>query len=710
MATEYGIIVKARPDTNGFDKELNEKLKGKKREIDIDVNVSEEAVKKLNNIDERFQKIKQTVQTGFKVELFDEKEVDGKLTKVSKGFRECTKVVQQFKDKAGEIQTVVSYVDNLGNIIESQVTKSQKVFAGFNNSLDQTAKKSEVIERVVNKYRSLTGVLHTITEETLANGQKIRTFVSEYEKGGQKIRETSKLISDESGKNWKKYDADLKEVINDETKLINTHQRLYEEINKYTNKQGQNVTKIYSEDADGTKHSLITKEYQDSLGRTVQEVSEYIQQQGHNWEQVGQTSKKVINDEISEQKRLAKEQEDYNQKLKDTITLRESHTYRNSKGENVTVDTVTDATGEKIRTITREYETFAGTVRTVVQQVKEIGKAWTKEEEISHEVISNEIADAQKLGNKLEEINRWRAGDGSDFTRTHIIDALDRESVIDVKKYVDDLGNSVEETTTKVKDSNGHWRVLGTTIKKSQDNIAQAEEALKKLNKEIKDKTTTTNSYNKMIGLTTHAIKEEIVETQSFGTEAKKVKTITDEYTDSQGRLVTAITKVDETGKTTKETLIKMGNSAKHLGQSFTDVIVKVTKFYLASLPVRTVQRVITDAVQSVKDFDSALTEFKKVSDLAGESLDNYALKLEELGSVTARTRTEMVQMATEFKRSGFDEDDSAQLAQVASMYQNIADEELSASDASAVLISQIKAFQNQGIEAKHVIDSINEV
>lgn len=66
--------------------------------------------------------------------------------------------------------------------------------------------------------------------------------------------------------------------------------------------------------------------------------------------------------------------------------------------------------------------------------------------------------------------------------------------------------------------------------------------------------------------------------------------------------------------------------------------------------------------------------------------------------------------MATEFKRSGYTDEEAADLAQVASLYQNVADEELSAADASAVLISQMKAFQNQGLSAIQIIDAINEV
>lgn len=68
-----------------------------------------------------------------------------------------------------------------------------------------------------------------------------------------------------------------------------------------------------------------------------------------------------------------------------------------------------------------------------------------------------------------------------------------------------------------------------------------------------------------------------------------------------------------------------------------------------------------------------------------------------------------MVEMATEFKRSSYSDEESAQLAKTASLYQNIADEELSASDASAVLISQMKAFRFEANESEHVIDAINE-
>ena len=69
-----------------------------------------------------------------------------------------------------------------------------------------------------------------------------------------------------------------------------------------------------------------------------------------------------------------------------------------------------------------------------------------------------------------------------------------------------------------------------------------------------------------------------------------------------------------------------------------------------------------------------------------------------------------MLQAATEFKKSGFSEEDSAMLARVATMYQNIADEEISAGDAANFIISQMKAFNLTAQDSEHIIDALNEV
>lgn len=69
-----------------------------------------------------------------------------------------------------------------------------------------------------------------------------------------------------------------------------------------------------------------------------------------------------------------------------------------------------------------------------------------------------------------------------------------------------------------------------------------------------------------------------------------------------------------------------------------------------------------------------------------------------------------MVDAATEFKKSGFGEDESADLALVAQMYRNIADEEITAGESANFLVSQMKAFNLTAEDSQHIIDAVNNV
>ena len=73
-----------------------------------------------------------------------------------------------------------------------------------------------------------------------------------------------------------------------------------------------------------------------------------------------------------------------------------------------------------------------------------------------------------------------------------------------------------------------------------------------------------------------------------------------------------------------------------------------------------------------------------------------------------------MVEGATQFRKNSFNDQDSAQLAQISAMFQNVADETLSAGEAAEFIISQLIAF-NQATgdvagNAQHIVDALNEV
>lgn len=173
-----------------------------------------------------------------------------------------------------------------------------------------------------------------------------------------------------------------------------------------------------------------------------------------------------------------------------------------------------------------------------------------------------------------------------------------------------------------------------------------------------------------------------------------------------QNEMGTVSTSMNTVGTSTTKATGKL----RGMASSFTTILGKVAKFGAATALIGAFTTAVYSAAQTVKDYDDAMTQFKKVSDLSGDSLTKYGVKLGKMGESVAKSRTEMINSATEYKKSGYSDEDAATLAKVSSMYQNIADEELTASEASAVIISQMKAFNMTADDSTHIIDAINEV
>ena len=219
--------------------------------------------------------------------------------------------------------------------------------------------------------------------------------------------------------------------------------------------------------------------------------------------------------------------------------------------------------------------------------------------------------------------------------------------------------------------------------------------------------------------LDTAGIKQQL-ETLSTKTTIKYnvdgIKDFTKETTklkDAQGNLYTVMTKTGASGENLGHTFTTATKATKELtnsGNTLFNVFKKVVEFGVVTDIIQGVSRAMQYAVESVFELDAAVTEFKKVSDLSGDALDDYTKKLGEMGQEVARTRAEMVDAATTFRKSGYSDEESATLARVATMYQNVADEAISAGESADFIISQMKAFNIEAEDAEHIIDAINEV
>ena len=267
-------------------------------------------------------------------------------------------------------------------------------------------------------------------------------------------------------------------------------------------------------------------------------------------------------------------------------------------------------------------------------------------------------------------------------------------SVIDLN------GNKISSDVVSISDS---FKTLNTQTNKYKDEMGAVVTEIKKFDQFGNSATTRIREYTDAQG---YAVKE----TQQFNAVGEQVgetvKQMTRDLTKEESEVKKDTEAKKENSKATKE----MSNSNKNLGQSFADIVAKVSKFYLATLPIQTMQRAISEAVETVKEFDNAMIEFRKVSDLSGESLQNYIDKLAKMGEITGSTMQAMVESSTEFKKSGFTDEDSAKLASIAEMYRNVADEEISAGESASFIISQMKAFNINADNAMHIIDAVNEV
>ncbi len=205
--------------------------------------------------------------------------------------------------------------------------------------------------------------------------------------------------------------------------------------------------------------------------------------------------------------------------------------------------------------------------------------------------------------------------------------------------------------------------------------------------------------------------------TNNVNNSLKNVETPTGELRNGLGQVNTNIenvnTNLQNLGRGGRNNLDRLDEGQQRLNQhtrTFGDILRTVYQFYIASLPARAMETMVRETINAVKEFDSALTEFKKVSDLSGQSLQNYTKELSNLGLTVARTGSEMVEMAGNFKKAGFTEDEAKQLSVVASMYQNVADSEIEAGDAANYVTSQIKAFHLEAKDAQNIIDQLNIV
>lgn len=248
--------------------------------------------------------------------------------------------------------------------------------------------------------------------------------------------------------------------------------------------------------------------------------------------------------------------------------------------------------------------------------------------------------------------------------------------------------------------------VVKDTLQKQLDGFTQKTVTVKPI---LDTKGVPTN-VTKTVTDWTNAQGDSIKTTEKFNKVTSESSTVVSQYKKNCKSSTDAVNENSKAMKTNSTSMDKTTDSSKKLGQSMLDIATKVAKFYVVTKAIQTVQRAMGEAVEMVKNMDSVMTDFRKVSDLSGESLQRYISDLSDLGTTVGRTGSEMLASATQFKQSGYSDEDSANLAKISEMYRNVADSEISSAEASSFLISQMKAFKISSKDSIDILNSLNAI
>lgn len=128
-------------------------------------------------------------------------------------------------------------------------------------------------------------------------------------------------------------------------------------------------------------------------------------------------------------------------------------------------------------------------------------------------------------------------------------------------------------------------------------------------------------------------------QTSKLSTNIGNIATNADRMASSMRTAETASTRFASKATSDYNKLERTIQGAIESQKSWGKVLVDQARTRAVTLAINEVIQLTQEAVQTIKEFDDALTEMKKVTDLSGEALDNYTKKLGELGETVARTR-----------------------------------------------------------------------
>lgn len=152
------------------------------------------------------------------------------------------------------------------------------------------------------------------------------------------------------------------------------------------------------------------------------------------------------------------------------------------------------------------------------------------------------------------------------------------------------------------------------------------------------------------------------------------------------------------------------GIAAETLGQKLSRLFKEHFQTAIAMAGVAMVKQGLREVYNNVLELDTAVTELKKVSKMTGDEMNEYldrtAINARELGA----NISDLVSSTADWKRLGYTDKDSEELARVSALMANVGDQIDNATTASSYLISAMQGFGLVADDAERLLDCMNQI
>ncbi len=170
------------------------------------------------------------------------------------------------------------------------------------------------------------------------------------------------------------------------------------------------------------------------------------------------------------------------------------------------------------------------------------------------------------------------------------------------------------------------------------------------------------------------------------------------------------VTKLDADLTKLEVTAEKTGATTESLGGKLSRLFKEHFQTAIAMAGVAMVKQGLREVYDNVLELDTAVTELKKVSKMTGDEMNEYldrtATNARELGA----NISDLVSSTADWKRLGYTDKDSEELARVSALMANVGDQIENATTASSYLISAMQGFGLVADDAERLLDCMNQI